>query len=287
MCENFLSVSGHSSCDYFFQRCPYLKKMANCSNHLHYYNRIHDLNTNPRCLAFSLDSYFHQNCVSLSYAFSPSAEALFSDHVVGGRILLPGVGYLEMTFIAILGRVSAFTDVSFMRPCWLPEPGSNEKCVLRCTRRGEGPFEIASWRGKRTSMEYEFKTHFRATLKVAFTASSKQIPNRTHVSWNVTNKMGAQNTNIPRMMPDVDFCGKVHASAMGVPMGRMAWFLSAREVLCNLSRQGARPLCSTGHVASIKRTLLLPARQQLCKPLCGSILSSRSPLLASQAWDKS
>lgn len=222
-----------------------------------------------------------------SGVLSPSAESLFSDHVVGGQILHPGVGYLEMTFIANLGRVSAFTDVAFMRPCWLPRPGTNEKCVLRCTRRDEGPFEIASWRGTRTSVDYEFKTHFRATLKVAVTASSKQIPNRTHISWNVTNKMGAQNTNIPRMMPDVDFCGKVHASAMGVPMGRMAWFLSAREVLCNLSRQGARPLCSTGHVASIKRTLLLPARQQLCKPLCGSILSSRSPLLASQAWDKS
>lgn len=206
------------------------------------------------------------------------AEALFADHVVGGQILLPGVGYLEMTFIANLGRVSAFTDVAFMRPCWLPRPGTNEKCVLRCTRQGEGAFEIASWRGKRTSMEYEFKTHFRATLKVAFTASSKQIPNRTHISWNVTNKMGAQNANIPRMMPGVDSCGKVHASAM-----RM---FCAREVLCNLSRQGARPLCSTGHVASIKRTLLLPARQQLCKPLCGSILSSRSPVLASQAWDK-
>ena len=159
--------------------------------------------------------------------------------------------------------------------------------MLRRTRRGEGTFEITSWRGKRTSMEYEFKTHFRATLKVAFTASSKQIPNRTHISWNVTSETGAQNVNTPRMMPDVDSCGKVHASAMRMPTGRMAWFLSAMEVLCNLSRQGARPLCSTGHVASIKRTLLLPARQQSCKPLRGSIFSSRSPLLASQARDKS
>ena len=48
---------------------------------------------------------------------SPSAEALFSDHVVSGGILLPGVGYLEMIFIATLGRHSAFTDVAFMRPC--------------------------------------------------------------------------------------------------------------------------------------------------------------------------
>ena len=75
---------------------------------------------------------------------SPSAEALFADHVVGSSILLPGVGYLEMTFIANLGRHSAFTDVAFMRPCWLPGPGTNERCVLRCTRRGEEVFEISS-----------------------------------------------------------------------------------------------------------------------------------------------
>ena len=200
--------------------------------------------------------------------------------------MLPGVGYLEMTFIANLGRVSAFTDVAFMRPCWLPRPGTKEKCVLRRTRRGEGTFEITSWRGKRTSMEYEFKTHFRATLKVAFTASSKQIPNRTHISWNVTSETGAQNVNTPRMMPDVDSCGKVHASAMRMPMGRMAWFLSARKGLCNSTRQSARSLYSTGQIASIIRTSLLPVRRNLCKPLRGSVLSSRSPVLTSQAWDK-
>ena len=84
---------------------------------------------------------------------SSSAAALFSDHVVHGRILLPGVGYLEMTFIANFDQHSVFTGVAFMRPCWLPELGTNERCVLRCTRQGEGAFEIASWRGKRTSME--------------------------------------------------------------------------------------------------------------------------------------
>jgi hypothetical protein len=96
--------------------------------------------------------------------FSPSAEALFADHVVGGGILLPGVGYLEIMFIASLGRYSAFTDVAFMRPCWLPQPGTNEKCVLRCTRRGKGAFEIASWRGITSTVERKFTTHFRALL---------------------------------------------------------------------------------------------------------------------------
>ena len=203
--------------------------------------------------------------------------------------MLPGVGYLEMMFIANLGRNSAFTDVAFMRPCWLPRPGTNEKCVLRCTRRGEGPFEIASWRGKKTSMEsmeYEFKIHFRATPKAAFTGSPKQIPSRTHGSWSVTNRMDAQNANTSRMMPGVDSWGRVHASAVRMPMGRMSWFLSAGKGLCNSRRQSARSLYSTGETASIKRTLLLPVRRHPCKPLRGSILSSRSPVLASQAWDK-
>lgn len=113
---------------------------------------------------------------------SPSADALFADHVVGGQILLPGVGYLEMAFIANLGRYSAFIDIAFMRPCWLPEPGANERCVLRCTRRSEGVFEIASWRGSSSSGS-KFTTHFRATLnssiyggasKVARMASTKK-----------------------------------------------------------------------------------------------------------------
>ncbi len=98
----------------------------------------------------SIDSHLDEISTGI---LSLSAEALFSDHIVGGSILLPGVGYLEMMFIANLGRFSAFTDVAFMRPCWLPEPGTNERCVLRCTRRGEGAFEIASWRDAGSSIE--------------------------------------------------------------------------------------------------------------------------------------
>ena len=69
-----------------------------------------------------------------------------------------------MTFIANIARNSAFTSVVFMRPCWLPEPGANERCVLRCTRRSEGAFEIASWRGMASTVEPKFTTHFRAVL---------------------------------------------------------------------------------------------------------------------------
>ena len=78
--------------------------------------------------------------------------------------MLPGVGYLEMTFIANIGRHSVFTDVTFMRPCLLPKPGTNEKCVLRCTRRDEGAFEIASWRGMKSAVESKYTTHCRAVL---------------------------------------------------------------------------------------------------------------------------
>ena len=109
----------------------------------------------------SIDSHLDEISTGI---LSLSAEALFADHVVGGRILLPGVGYLEMTFIANLGRHSAFTDIAFMRPCWLPQPGGNERCVLRCTQRGEGAFEIASWMGTGSSLESKFTTNFRAVL---------------------------------------------------------------------------------------------------------------------------
>ena len=80
--------------------------------------------------------------VVFSGALSPSAEALFSHHVVGGTIILPGVGYVEMAFAASSGR--ALTAVAFLRPCVLLGPGRGEKCVLRCTRRASGALEIAS-----------------------------------------------------------------------------------------------------------------------------------------------
>ena len=107
----------------------------------------------------SIDSHLKEISTGV---LSPSAEALFSEHVVNGRILLPGVGYLEMTFVANLGRHSAFTGIAFMRPCWLPQPGTNERCVLRCTRQGDGAFEIASWRGMTSTIESKLTTHFKA-----------------------------------------------------------------------------------------------------------------------------
>ena len=69
-----------------------------------------------------------------------------------------------MTFIANIARNSAFTSIAFMRPCWLPKPRTKERCVLRSTRRSEGAFEIASWRGMASTVEHKFTTHFRAVL---------------------------------------------------------------------------------------------------------------------------
>ena len=96
--------------------------------------------------------------VVFSGTLSPSAEALFSHHVVGGTIILPGVGYVEMAFAASSSR--ALAAVAFLRPCVLPEPGRGERCVVRCTRRA-GALEIASARGTGSS---SFASCFAGTL---------------------------------------------------------------------------------------------------------------------------
>ena len=110
-----------------------------------------------------------------SGALSPSALLLFSHHVVGGTIILPGVGYVEMAFAASSGR--ALTAVAFLRPCVLPEPGRGEKCVLRCTRHVTGALEIASARGTESS---RFASCFAGTLAniescYAETASGRKL----------------------------------------------------------------------------------------------------------------
>ena len=84
--------------------------------------------------------------VVFSGVLTPSAELLFSDHVVGGSILFPGVGYVEVAFAANLDQASALTAAAFVRPCMLPNPrlGTSNRCELRCTRRETGGIEIAS-----------------------------------------------------------------------------------------------------------------------------------------------
>ena len=93
--------------------------------------------------------------VVFSGALSPSAEVLFSHHVVGGATILPGVGYVEMAFAA--SSCKALAAVAFLRPCVLPEPGRGVKCVLRCTRRTNGALEIAS---RHSLKDGSFAVHF-------------------------------------------------------------------------------------------------------------------------------
>ena len=84
--------------------------------------------------------------VVFSGALSPSALFLFSHHVVGGIIILPGVGYVEMAFAASPGHAT-LTAIAYLRPCSLSgsTDRSGERCALRCTQRG-ATLEIASRR---------------------------------------------------------------------------------------------------------------------------------------------
>ena len=103
--------------------------------------------------------------VLFSGALTPSAELLFSDHVVGGNILFPGVGYVEVAFAANLDQASTLTAAAFVRPCILPNPrlGTSKRCELRCTRRETGGIEIAS-RVTGLSTETSFASCFIGTL---------------------------------------------------------------------------------------------------------------------------
>ena len=91
-----------------------------------YRNRRHVVSSDATRLNWLLEAPDPQTsrldeAIVFSGALSPSAEALFSHHVVGGTIILPGVGYVEMAFAASSGR--ALAPVAFLRPCVLPEPG--------------------------------------------------------------------------------------------------------------------------------------------------------------------
>ena len=58
---------------------------------------------------------------------------VLSHHVVGGNILLPGVGYVELAFAAVAGRRAVLSAVAVVRPCVLPAPGggaASERCTL-------------------------------------------------------------------------------------------------------------------------------------------------------------
>ena len=214
--------------------------------------------------------------VVFSGALSPSAEALFSHHVVGGAIILPGVGYVEMAFAASSGR--ALTAVAFLRPCVLREPGRGEKCVLRCARRAKA-LEIASARGTGSS---SFATCFAGTLANIESGHAKTVSGREY-SARMERSIEAPSRRCSPEAPIANLDPSPRLLEVSSHIGGTAWTFSARKSLCSASRQSYRN-SNVMNVASnaSKWCHLHLARRQSCKSLRGTVLS-RSRMLASHA----
>jgi hypothetical protein len=214
--------------------------------------------------------------VVFSGALSSSAEALFSHHVVGGTIILPGVGYVEMAFAASSGR--ALTAVAFLRPCVLREPGRGEKCVLRCARRAKA-LEIASARGTGSS---SFATCFAGTLANIESGHAKTVSGREY-SARMERSIEAASRRCSPEAPIANLDPSPRLLEVSSHIGGTAWTFSARKSLCSASRQSYRN-SNVMNVASnaSKWCHLHLARRQSCKSLRGTVLS-RSRMLASHA----
>ena len=210
-----------------------------------------------------------------SGALSSSAEALFSHHVVGGTIILPGVGYVEMAFAAGSGR--ALAAVAFLRPCVLPEPDRGEKCVLRCTRRA-GALEIASARGTGSS---SFASCFAGTL-ANVDIDTDTISGRGF-SARIERFIKASSRRRNTVAPHATLGPRPRLLKVSSRIGGTAWTFSARKSLCSASRQLGYS-ANLANAVPNDRTILRRARQQSCKSLRGTVLP-RSRALASQAWD--
>ena len=53
-----------------------------------------------------------------------------SGHIVGGKVVLPGVGHVELAFASEkLTNQVALSAVSFLRPCVLPASGRDQRVV--------------------------------------------------------------------------------------------------------------------------------------------------------------
>ena len=211
-----------------------------------------------------------------SGALSPSAEALFSHHVVGGTIILPGVGYVEMAFAASSGR--ALVAVAFLRPCVLPEPGRGENCVLRCTRRA-GALEIASARGTGSS---SFASCFSGTLANIESGCAESISGRGF-SARMERVIKAPPRGRNSVVLQANLGPGPRLLELSSRIGGTAWTLSVRKCLCSANGQISRGV-NRANVASnySECTKLHLARWQSCKSLRGTMLS-RSRVLASHA----
>ena len=214
--------------------------------------------------------------VVFSGALSSSAEALFSHHVVGGSIILPGVGYVEMAFAASSSR--ALAAVAFLRPCALPEPGRGEKCVLRCTRRAAA-LEIASAKGTGSS---SFASCFAGTLAKNESGHAETLSGR-EFNARIERLIEAPSRRRNPLVPQATVGPRPRVLELSSRIGGTAWTFSARKSLCSASRQSYRN-SNVMNVASnaSKWCHLHLARRQSCKSLRGTVLS-RSRMLASHA----
>ena len=169
--------------------------------------------------------------VVFSEALSPSAAALFSHHVVGGTIILPGVGYVEMAFAASSGR--ALAAVAFLRPCVLPEPGSGEKCVLRCTLRA-GALEIASARGTGSS---SFASCFAGTLANIENGYAESILGRGFSARMERVIRAPSSRGRNAAVPQAIVGPRPRLLELSSRIGGAAWTFGARKPLCSASTQ--------------------------------------------------
>jgi len=160
----------------------------------------------------------------------------------------------------------------------LSGPGRGEKCVLRCTRRG-GALEIASARGTDPS---SFASCFAGTLANIESSCAETVSGRSFEACNEQFIRTASRRRNP-LVPQATVGPRPRVLELSSRIGGTAWMFSARNSLCNASRQSYRN-SNVMNVASnaSKWCHLHLARWQSCKSLGGTVLS-RSRVLASHA----
>ena len=86
-------------------------------------------------------------------------HALVADHVVQGRVIFPGAGYLEMARAAAEGE-SALCGVFFVRPLAIVVGG----LVVECEVRDAGHFEVRSVEDESSAVSQKAAVHCTGTL---------------------------------------------------------------------------------------------------------------------------
>ena len=127
---------------------------------------------------------------------------------MGGTILLPGVGFVEMALACRPNQISALTAVTFLRPCPLPD-GISARCAIRCTRHGVDSVEISS-QLMASLQESSFKTCFLgniANVDGGFEIEPTRVAKHVYVS------------NIPQVEARQYAAQAIHRGAGYVRMG--------------------------------------------------------------------